>query len=93
MVGWGRGALPARLTTKRVFEKLRGNVKVEKHLHYLIIGEKEDHKVAIQMSLKTKKPNGDIKTGITITQVKPWLGGVGEPTPSLGVQGGNANVI
>jgi hypothetical protein len=69
-LGWGGGALPARLTTKEVFEKLRGNVKLEKHLHYLIIGEKEDHKVAMQMSFKTKNHNGDIKTGITITQVK-----------------------
>jgi hypothetical protein len=40
-MGWGSRALPAGLTTKEVFENLRGNVKVEKHLHYLIIGEKK----------------------------------------------------
>jgi hypothetical protein len=54
-VGWDEGANPilgvgwgspsSGLTTKEVFETLRGNVKVEKHLRYLIIGEKEDHKV------------------------------------------------
>jgi hypothetical protein len=65
--------LPAGMTTKEVFEKLRENDKVKNHLRYLIIGEKENHKVAMQMSFKTKKDGGQRKTGITITQVKPWL--------------------
>ena len=58
------GTLPAGLTTKEVFEKLRENDKVKNHLRYLIIGEKENHKVAMQMSFKTKKPEGKIRQGL-----------------------------
>jgi len=33
------------------------------------------------MSFETKKHNGGIKTGITITQVKPWFGWGGGAEP------------
>jgi hypothetical protein len=60
------------ITVHGIISSICNNIVVN-----IIISEKEDHNVAMQMSFKTKKPNGDIKTGITITQVKPWLRGVG----------------
>ena len=67
------GTLPTGMTTKEVFEKLSENDEVKNHSRYLIIGEKENHKFAMQMSFYTKKSDGGNKTGITKKQVKRWL--------------------
>ena len=65
--------LSAELTTEEVYRALINNSALQKHLRYLIIGEKEDRLVAMQMSFYTRKCNGKIKTGISVGRIKKML--------------------